>query len=271
MRRLMVPWIVVLTLMSIGVAPVSADTGGNAVTDHGGIEHETWMDLGALGADGRDDTNPDWPCWWYPLDYPADATVVLDDGTPLSGDGTGAFYEYWCGTDDGWGSVVYVRPLDTLAMAVRASRYLPLPEPRPQFSPSGEQVVNLASWLWIDAVDWAPQESTVAVPGVSVTVTARPEQIVWRPGDGSIVVCAGPGTPFDAAATDRVSSCWHTYPRSSASQPDGVYRASVTVVWHATWVAAGAPGGGDLGTVERTTELDVRVGEVQAINTAAAE
>jgi hypothetical protein len=269
MRRLSALLVVALGATTFAASGAGADTGGNAITDHGGIAHETWMDLGAVGSDGRDDTNPDWPCWWYPLDYPADATVILDDGTPLTGDGTGAFYSYWCGGDDGWGDIVYVHPVDPLAMAARASRYLPLPDPRPRFSPAGDQVVNLASWLWLDPSGWAPEQSTVAVPGVSVTVTAQPEQVIWQPGDGSTVVCTGPGTPFDLAQPAQVPTCSHIYTRSSASQPDGVYRASVTIVWSASWVAVGTPGGGDLGTVERTTALDVRVGEVQAINTAA--
>jgi hypothetical protein len=123
--------------------------------------------------------------------------------------------------------------------------------------------------LWLDRADWQPQQSTVSVPGVSVTVTAEPEQLIWHPGDGSVVVCVGPGTPFDPAQPAQVPSCSHTYVRSSASQLEGSYRASVTIVWRASWVAVGAVGGGDLGTVQRTTFLDVRVGEVQAVNTRA--
>ena len=43
---------------------------------------------------------------------------------------------------------------------------------------------------------------------------------------------------------------------------------AVTVRWQASWTVAGAAGGGDLGEIERTTDFSVRVGEVQAINTA---
>lgn len=266
MRRLTMFLLIVLGSALLGTSGALADTGGNAVTDPGGIEHETWMDVDNLDSDGRDNTNPDWPCWWYPLDYPSDATVILPNGTPIVGDGTGAFYSYWCGGDDGSDSIAYVRPVDPLAMAAHASRYLPLPEPRPLFSPSGDQVVNLTTWLWLDPDDWQPQQSTVSVPGVSVTVTAEPTQLIWRPGDGSVVVCAGPGTAFDPTQPSQAPSCAHTYARSSASQPAGSYRASVTIVWRATWIVVGAAGGGDLGTVNRSTFLDVRVGEVQAIN-----
>ena len=57
--------------------------------------------------------------------------------------------------------------------------------------------------------------------------------------------------------------------QSSAAQPDLQYHAAVTVLWHATWTVSGAAGGGDLGTIERTTNFAVRVGEVQALNTDA--
>ena len=270
MRRLILSILFAVSPFLVATSAAYGDTGGNAVTDHGGIEHDTWMNVGNLGSDGRDDTNPDWPCWWRPLDYPPDATLILADGTPRGGDGTGAFYSHWCGGDDGTGGIVYVRPIDPAAMAVRASRYLALPEPQPFFSPSGDQVVNLASWLWLDPASWQPLQSTVSVPGVSVTVTAVPEQIIWSPGDGSTVVCQGPGTAFDPTNPTRPSSCAHSYARASASQPGSAYSASVTVVWRASWSTVGAVGGGDLGTIDRTTQLSVRVGEVQAINTRAS-
>jgi hypothetical protein len=137
-------------------------------------------------------------------------------------------------------------------------------------SPAGDQIVNLASWLWLDS-EWRPLTSTVTVPGVAVTVRAVPEQVIWAMGDGGAVVCDGPGVAYrrDIPESRQSTTCAHTYRHSSAGEPDRQYRATVTVRWRATWSASGVAGGGDLGTIDRTTGFAVRVGEVQAINTGA--
>jgi len=64
------------------------------------------------------------------------------------------------------------------------------------------------------------------------------------------------------------TGCSYTYSRTSARQPGEAFPLSATIEWRATWVAAGAPGGGDLGLVRRSSgPVPVRVGEVQAVNT----
>jgi hypothetical protein len=104
---------------------------------------------------------------------------------------------------------------------------------------------------------------------VTVTVLTVPETAVWAMGDGTTVVCAGPGTAFDPTqpAASQQPSCSHTYRRSSSSQASQEYTASVAVRWRVSWQVSGAAGGGDLGTLDRTTSFAVRVGEVQALNT----
>ena len=181
--------------------------------------------------------------------------------------GWGHWYERWCdgqlfGTD-------YIQTADPHAVAIEAERYLALPLPQPHLSPAGEQVVNLPTWLWIDAADWKPYSSTVDVPGVTVTVTATPTEIVWSTGDGATVDCQGPGSPFNGSPASSAAACTHTYLRSSAGQPSESYPVSVTVVWNVSWAAVGAPGGGTLGTVDRTTSLPLRVGEIQTLNVSA--
>jgi hypothetical protein len=135
-------------------------------------------------------------------------------------------------------------------------------------SPAGDQVVNLPSWLWVDRSQFAPQTSSVAAGAVNVTVTAIPERVTWNMGDGAQVVCAGPGTPYDATRADASQStdCGYTYRRSSANQPNQRYAVTATIDWHATFTVTGAPGGGTLGTIQRSTTVGVQVGEVQAVN-----
>ena len=87
-------------------------------------------------------------------------------------------------------------------------------------------------------------------------------------GNGDVVSCAGPGTPYDPAvgADDQQSDCTYTYRRSSAGQPGGAFTMRVTTTWAVSWTVAGAPGGGSLGTAQRTTTSAVRVAEIQAVN-----
>jgi len=40
----------------------------------------------------------------------------------------------------------------------------------------------------------------------------------------------------------------------------------VTMTWGVTWSVVGAPGGGSLGTAQRTATSAVRVAEIQAVN-----
>src|SRR3546814_11679817 len=83
-----------------------------------------------------------------------------------------------------------------------------------------------------------------------------------------LVVCQGPGTPYDASrpASEQTTDCSYTYGRSSASEPDGAYLVTATVRWNVTWTIVGAPGGGDLGASPRSESAPIPVAERQALN-----
>ncbi len=151
-------------------------------------------------------------------------------------------------------------------LAAQARERLRLPDPTVAASPVGDQLVNLPTWLWLDG-DWAPIEATASVPGVSVTARAVPESVTWVMGDGSEVVCQGPGTPY-APRVDAASpspDCGHTYRLSSAGEPGEVFMASVTVSWTVTW--SGAGDGGTFPDLTTTGEAAFRVAESQALVT----
>ena len=77
--------------------------------------------------------------------------------------------------------------------------------------------------------------------GGSVTATATPVSVTWRPGDGSTVTCHGAGTPYTSADDPAAPSpdCGHTYTRSSAGQPGGAFTATATITWDVAWQGAG--------------------------------
>ena len=160
-------------------------------------------------------------------------------------------------------------PFSGLLAAERAAELalerLELPEPVPQFSPAGDHLVGLPSWLWVDT-RWSPYEASASVTGVTSTVTATPRFVTWQMGDGSTHVCDGPGTPYDPtrAPDGRLGTCTHLYVWPSTAQPFGLYTVTATVSFDVRWTATTGASGG-LGTVTRTTTVPVRVVEVQAV------
>ena len=135
-------------------------------------------------------------------------------------------------------------------------------------SPGSDQLVNLPTWVWLAGSSWRAVSAAAAVPGESVTATARPTSVTWSFGDGTTLLCHGPGTPYTASDNPAASSptCGHTYSASSAGQPGGAYPVSATVTWSVTWA-----GGGQTGTepaLRTTANSAFAVAESQAINTS---
>jgi hypothetical protein len=214
------------------------------------------------------------------------AVVSPGDGWPTAvplaapepGEGPGGWYVWQCsgsGTRD-----AYYRPPvwipetpgedgepgpSPAALAQRAYEQLQLPEPAIQASPSGDQLVQVPTWLWLQ--EWGEVSATAEVPGVSVTATARPESVEWSMGDGTTVECTGPGTPYRAQADPSSPSpdCGHTYRSSSAGQPDEAYPVEVQVRWTVTWSGAGQSG--TFPGLTTTAETSFRVEESPALNT----
>jgi hypothetical protein len=153
-------------------------------------------------------------------------------------------------------------------LAYEASRELPLPYPRPATSPAigTEQLVGLATWLWLEPGSWASLDATASVPGLSATARATPTRVRWDMGDGTVVTCHGPGVAYDPSRDDdaQFTDCKHIYQHVSASEPNGSYVATASVDWAITWSATNGQGGTLPGT-SRGTSFPVRVGERQAV------
>jgi len=141
-------------------------------------------------------------------------------------------------------------------------------------SPDVEQLVSLPTWLWVEGA-WQPQSATATVPGVSVTATATPTKVTWAMGDGSKVVCPGPGTPFpdvdDPNADPKAASpdCGHTYAESSAGQPNAAFAVKATISWSITWKLNGQGPAQNLPGLQTTSQTQFRVAESQALASSA--
>lgn len=197
--------------------------------------------------------------------------------SPAAGSG-GAWYVYRC-TGKGVADAIYRPPVfipdapaapgpvlpDPAALARQAYDQLRLPSPVIRLSPTGRQLVNLPTWLWLDRAGWGAASATAAVPGESVTATAKPTSVAWSLGDGSTVSCAGPGTPYSVGVNPAGGSpdCGHTYRRSSAGQPGAAYVVTATVHWSVTWAGAGQAGA--FAGLTTTATVNVPVAESQAL------
>ena len=160
-------------------------------------------------------------------------------------------------------------PVDPAALAQQAAAKLPLPSPSIEMAPpaGAEQLVNLATWLWVGPSAWQPFSATATAGPVSATAMATPVKVVWDMGDGDTVTCAGPGTPYDPSDPSAPSDCSYTWAQSSAGQPGGTYQVTATIYFQVTWAATGAAGGGDLGLVPGpAAHIAVQVAESQALN-----
>jgi hypothetical protein len=83
-------------------------------------------------------------------------------------------------------------------------------------------------------------------------------------GDGTRVVCDGPGRPWDPAQAGATSDCSHTYEHDSGAESGGVDVVSVQLVWAASWTATDG-NGATLPDAWRGTRFTLRVAEVQAV------
>lgn len=273
--RVLIVTAVLASLLAMRSGPAAADGGGTAGVngDAGGIDFGAGTSPGSGGGGGTV------KCTYTALKLAPDVIVYEPDGTPIVTTVPGAWYQKDC--YDAAGNLtssngVFIPDRTPAQLAAEAKRFLPLPAPRISTSPatSEMQVVSFPTWLWIDRSAWKPLTSSVSVPGITVTVTAVPERVVWDMGDGTRVTCSGPGTAYNPSIPDEQQStdCSNTYRRTSARVPGQAFRVRATTLWHATWTVTGAPGGGDLGIVPRSSPpMPLRVGEVQAVNTRTGE
>ncbi|MEV7617000.1 hypothetical protein [Streptomyces sp. NPDC089799] len=128
----------------------------------------------------------------------------------------------------------------------------------------GTGTVGVPVWVWNrpSPRTTGPTSASATALGVTVTATATVQKVVWSFGNGTTVTCAFPGTPYTAAFGLNA-------PQASAGQcgfpgyaRPGQYTVTATTTWDVHWAGGGAQG--DL-TATRTSEIPVRVGELQVV------
>src|SRR3954453_20440797 len=137
----------------------------------------------------------------------------------------------------------------------------------PEPGPDSVGIVGMPVWLWVkdpNAHTYGPATASASAGGITVTATARVQQITWDLGDGTTVVCRGAGTPYQPSYGNKQSpDCGHVYDKSSAHQPGGRYTVTATSDWVITWQGAGQTGTIPLNGLTRSVRITV--GEAQVL------
>jgi hypothetical protein len=177
-------------------------------------------------------------------------------------------------------------PQQLAALAyVRLQRNLPVPAVHTTPDDGTASFAHVPVFVWIDANQWHPLSFSETDPngsGLSVTATATPSTMAFRPGDGTPTIdCAGPAEPYDPAARDAnpnrqaadAGHCTHAYDlvtrnvdRTGVPGRPDAWPADVAVTWTVTWRASdGATG--SLNPVTKRTGFERPVTEVQTLVT----
>lgn len=130
----------------------------------------------------------------------------------------------------------------------------------PEDQPGRIGVIGLPTWMWAEnpgEQTIGPITRTASAGGYSVTATATVSKVVWDMGDGSSVICTGPGTPYaDSYGKQESPDCGYTYTR------DGRYAVTATSHWTVEWSGIGQSGTIPL---ELSHSTNITMGEVQVI------
>ncbi|MEY2474012.1 MAG: hypothetical protein QOK28_3341 [Actinomycetota bacterium] len=276
-RRVIAGALVAGLIMATAPAVARADGTGDAFSDGTQVGADAGKNDNSGGGASKGGSGGHSTCTYEKLDADSQAiadTIASNGSGPPRGKEPGAWYRKVCTDANGQSSATILwvtdRTVSPAQLAEQASdrAHIPLPDVHLNPPESGEQVVNLETWMWIDPSAWQPVAATASAGGITVTASAAPQSVRWAMGNGDVVTCVGPGTPYDSSrpSSEQHTDCSYTYRRSSASAPNGAFTATATATWHVTWTAAGAAGGGDLGNVSRTTTFIVRVSEIEAVN-----
>jgi hypothetical protein len=142
------------------------------------------------------------------------------------------------------------------SMGLQAVRVGIVPEP----VAGSVGLVGMPNWMWVaqpDAQTFGPITRTASAAGWTVTATAQVQHVSWDMGDGQVINCTGPGTPYEVSYGKQDSpDCGHTYTRQ------GTYTVAATARWVVTW-----SGIGQAGTIpmDLTQTAPVTIGEAQVL------
>lgn len=138
--------------------------------------------------------------------------------------------------------------------------------PDPDLSRWKMAVVGHSYWLWANGpTHLGPVSASGA--GYSVTLQATLTGTTFQMGDGGVVKCTGPGTPYPGdrkGLYTKSPTCGYTYATTSRHQAGGTYQVRMTTYWN---VAYTTPIGSGTIPIVLASERELKVGELQTVIT----
>jgi hypothetical protein len=126
-------------------------------------------------------------------------------------------------------------------------------------------VKDFWTFYWTDPSTWKTLSATASAGGFTATVTARPVELVFDPGDGSdSVSCPGPGRPWQASDENgppTEGACAYQYTKVTSSP----ITSTQTIVWQITWVGTGNSNG-EIPSLSTSTSGQLQVLQIQVVN-----
>ncbi|WTD65117.1 hypothetical protein OG811_11840 [Micromonospora sp. NBC_01638] len=155
-------------------------------------------------------------------------------------------------------------PEELARRALASIKLLPAPlkvAPRKSIGPG---LVGLPVWMWAAPSKsyFGPLTASASDRGVTVTIEAKVDRIVWDMGNKQEVTCDGPGTPYDAKG-DRAGSTSPDCGYDKGYQKAGTYRVGATTHWTVRW-----SGGGESGVIPVTRTsgtVQIQINELQVV------
>ena len=130
----------------------------------------------------------------------------------------------------------------------------------PEPAPGRVGLVGMPVWMWDTnpgPSTWGPITKAASAGGYTVTATAKATKVVWSMGDGEVVVCRTPGTPYeDSYGRQDSPDCGYTYTRQ------GVYQVWARSYWSVQWSGLGQSGSIPL---QFANSVRITVGEAQVL------
>jgi hypothetical protein len=168
---------------------------------------------------------------------------------------------------------------DNLLAQLAVRVVAPTPEIAASPPVDATHLVGVWTWFWVDPASYETLSDTASDPaGLTVTLTAIPQDLRFRPGDGDVVghdttvTCEGPGLVWQAGMDDTASECRHLYDHPSSRAAAGTFDVYAESDWEFVWEATGVLAQwlpattGTLGvTTTASPPTPVTVTEVQAV------
>ncbi|WP_435872944.1 hypothetical protein [Micromonospora haikouensis] len=161
----------------------------------------------------------------------------------------------------------YGTPPDPEELARRALASISLLPPRATVAPRksiGPGLVGLPVWMWASPgkAYFGTLEASASDRGLTVSIAAKVDKIVWDMGNGDKVTCRGPGTPYDPKG-----------PKAGGPSPDcgyhggyakaDTYEIFATTHWNVHWT--GGNQSGDIPQTRTSGIIQVQIDELQVV------